>query len=647
MICRYLRSSFLRRPLRHFSLFWIMLCAFLLPLVVSTYRDSLEYGTQLQIDSISKGYAIHILEAGPEDIKLFRNIDGLTDPVYEDGTIYLSYASEEFWKKSTDLELKNSMSDEEFNAYFTEELRIWNAIDSAVEKSSHSLHIVGYAYDMWEDAMEDSDLEVYMQKIVHLNIALLLFSGVIVYSAYGNHITGFSQETADLCALGATKGQIVRLFLVEFGVIFPLAAAGAVCLSRIVMRYLYEHFLGNTTDSVAIWEVFYMNPRNTALEILFYFLVCLCALAVSLMHRPRSRRCKQPRTQSAPLPVLWVFRTKPPIVRCLLILVPLVTAFLLLFNRYLSIYTQNVYSMEEAKIVVVSGESGFSQEELRIAEELAGAGRMEQFKDIHEPYLLISSEGKPIMASIHSYRDFAPQSPPLEKYEIAADLPEGETALGVYHLEGIYHSQEQIEVTLTRIAATGNQDPWNVNVYISDALMQDLMADAPLTRLEIYTSFQSANVLESALREHMPRAYQVSNFQNLVDTNTERQIGRLLLLSWIFCILMLVAMQIIWVRIAAYVRSYAPMLKILFQLGGSHRQLVRLIPVWFGVASATVLPFLIAIPWARMEATQAERPFIVSGLVLCIYAVIAVLTVVIFWLPVKYTLHQILKTRNK
>lgn len=643
MICRYLRQSFLRRPLRHFSLFWIMLCAFLLPLVVSTYRDSLEYGTRLQIDSISKGYAIHILDAAPEDLELFCNIDGLTNPFYEDGIIYLNYESEEFWKKSTDLELKNSMSDEEWNVYFTEEQRIWNAIDSAMTKSSRPLHIVGYAYDMWGDAMDDSDLEVHMQEILYINIALLLFSGVIVYSAYGNHITGFSQETADLRTLGATKGQIVRLFFAEFGVIFPLAAAGAVGLSGIVMRYLYEHFLGNAADSVAIWEVFYMNPRNIALEILFYFLACLCALLVSLMCRPRSRKCKQSRTQSSSLPVLWIRRTKPPIVRCLLILVPLVTAFVLLFNRYLGIYAQNVYSMEEAKLVVTSGELGFSPEELRIVDELAEAGRIKQFKDINEPYLLISSEGKPITASIHSYRDFAPQSPQLEKYEIAADLPEGEAALGVYNLEGIFHSQEQIEVTLTRIVETGNQDPWTANVYVSDSLMQNLMADVPVTRLEIHISFQSANALESALREQLPNAYSVSNFQNLTDTATAKQEGRLLLLSWIFCILMLVAMQIIWVRLSTYVQSCAPMLKILFQVGGSRRQLARLIPVWFGAVSASILPFLISIPWARMEARQAERPFIVSGSVLCLYAILVVLVILIFWLPVKNTLHKILK----
>ena len=95
MISLYLRQSFRHKALRHFSVFWIMLCAFLLPLVVSVYRDSLDYGIRLQQYDTSKNQAIHISGAYPEDVELFRGIEGLTEPVYEDGTIYLTYQSAE------------------------------------------------------------------------------------------------------------------------------------------------------------------------------------------------------------------------------------------------------------------------------------------------------------------------------------------------------------------------------------------------------------------------------------------------------------------------------------------------------------------------------------------------------------------------
>ena len=114
-----------------------------------------------------------------------------------------------------------------------------------MDKSSRNLEIVGYAYDMWGEAIKYSpDTVAYMRKVLYLNIALVLFSGLIVYSAYGNHITGFSQETADLRALGATEGQVVQLFLAEFGVIFPLAALGAIGLSGVVTSIIPNFIIG-------------------------------------------------------------------------------------------------------------------------------------------------------------------------------------------------------------------------------------------------------------------------------------------------------------------------------------------------------------------------------------------------------------------
>lgn len=85
------------------------------------------------------------------------------------------------------------------------------------------------------------------------------------------------------------------------------------------------------------------------------------------------------------------------------------------------------------------------------------------------------------------------------------------------------------------------------------------------------------------------------------------------------------------------------MFNIMFQMGGSSKQLARRIPVWLGAASVSTLPLLIVIPWARMEDRQAERPFIISEPVFFIYTLVAMIAIVIFWLPVKHTLHQILK----
>lgn len=644
MISLYLRQSFRHKALRHFSVFWIMLCAFLLPLVVSVYRDSLDYGIRLQQYDTSKNQAIHISGAYPEDVELFRGIEGLTEPVYEDGTIYLTYQSDEEWKRLT---TRNhpEFDGEDWKAFIGELNKLQEALYSGIGKSSHALNLLMYDYDMWHGYSKDPFMEAHMQDILYLNIALLLFSGLIVFSAYRNHIAGFSQEVADLAALGATKAQIIGLFLAEFLVLFPLAAAGAITLSWLVMQFLYEHFLGNMADSVAVWEVFHMDSKNTALEILFYFLVCLCAMTISLLHNPAKRKTKKCRYRPASLPRLWIHQTKPPFFRCLFILIPLLTAFILLFNRYLGLYARSVYGLPEVKIVVTSGNWGFSQEELDMVSKLGGVRRVEQMKESNRMYFLFTPQGDELTAYVHSYRDCASPLPPLEGLAVAADL-QGAEVSGTYYLADASHPQDRREVQLVEIVAPGSQNSQGVNVYVSDTLMQELMAEAPVTRLEIYTSAQMAGSLEKELRKILPSNDTVSNPQNAVDVAVTRQEGRLLLLSWIFCILMLAAMQIIWVRLARYVEDCAPMLRTIFHVGGSRRQLAGLIPAWIGAVPAVVLPFAIAIPWAWLDASRSNRPFIISGPVLGIYLGIVLLAIATFWLPVKVSLKKILDDRK-
>ena len=108
MLSLYLLRSIKRRPLRHISLAWILLCAFLLPLVVSVYRDSLIYGVRLQDFDFHKGQAIHIYGAQPEDTAWFQDIDGLTAPYYEDGTIYMTYDSGESEERYQDVHEQES-----------------------------------------------------------------------------------------------------------------------------------------------------------------------------------------------------------------------------------------------------------------------------------------------------------------------------------------------------------------------------------------------------------------------------------------------------------------------------------------------------------------------------------------------------------
>ena len=626
MLSQYLFRSFRRKPLRHFSVFWIMLCAFLLPLVVSVYRDSLDYGRMLQNRNFTKDQAIHISGASAEDLVLFQGIDGLTEPYYEDGTIYLTLKEQ----------------GEDASKMLT---GFSGILHERMSKSSNSLSLL-----MFPDALgshnANDPFQVSLQRRLRLtNLALLLFSGLIVLSSYRNHIANFSQELADLTALGADKGQIRRMFLLELAILFPFAALGAVGISWFVMRILYRQYLGNTASSVTVWEVFHMDPVNTALEILFYLLVCLCAIGISLrLPVPSSRRVTHRSFHS--LPRLWVHQTNAPFTWCLVIFIPLVTAFLLLFNRYLGIYALQVYNTQDAKITVTSANRGFTSEQMNSISEIPGIHRIEQTVDSSLSYLLQVPRGFFLETNLHRYQEYAPGEPDLEKYQVVAQIPEYEESRTTYYLCKDSFSSEYIELTLVKsiplVHPKDGSEISRFDVYISNELMDELEAAATILRLDIFTAPEHSADIEAALRSRLPESYFVSNFQNVTDASISRQVGRLWLLSWIFCILMIVAMQIVWVRLSKYVGDCAFMLRIIQQVGASRKQLSRLIPAWIGAIPAVVLPFAIAIPWAWLDASRTNRPFIISGPVLGIYLAIALLAIATFWLPVKVSLNKVL-----
>ena len=624
MLSLYLLRSFKRRPLRHISLAWILLCAFLLPLVVSVYRDSLVYGVRLQDFDFHKGQAIHISGAQPEDTAWFQDIDGLTAPYYEDGTIYMTYDSRESEERYQDGH---------------ELIALTNLLKSKATQSEQSLEVMFFGID--HSSLNDPYMKTTLGKMQLLNLALLLFAGLIVQAAYRNHIDSFSRELADILAMGATKGHTIGMFLLEFLLVFPLPSAGAIGISYAVMHLLYEKYLGNTAASAAIWRVFHMDPGSTALQIGFYLLVCLGAMLYALLKKPPQTRIAKPR-KAASLPRLWMQRTKTPFVSCLAILIPLFAAFVILFNQYLGTYAKTVYSSQDAQIIVESSAMRqLSQAELDSISAIPGVNRIEPTWDFSEPYMLSTPDQNTLMVSIHLAEELPAGSPKLEKYQFLADLPESMESEESYYLYRILTPMDAAEVTLAQRIVREGDEGSAVNVFITKELMQELAGG--YNRWIVHTSASRASQVEEELRRSLPASFDILNYQNYVDTTILQQEGNLWLLSWVFCILMIVAMQIVWVRLSKYVRDCGPMLGIIRQVGASRKQLSRLIPVRYGAIPAALMPFLIAIPWAWLDASGNDRPFIVSAPVIGIYLAIAMLAIITFWLPVKVTLKKVLK----
>ena len=76
----YMKRSFTRSPRRHAVLFAVLTCAFLLPLLISIYRDSNAWGTRQYLLARSAGETYHIGNATEVDVPYFEGIRGLSAP---------------------------------------------------------------------------------------------------------------------------------------------------------------------------------------------------------------------------------------------------------------------------------------------------------------------------------------------------------------------------------------------------------------------------------------------------------------------------------------------------------------------------------------------------------------------------------------
>lgn len=631
MLSLYLRRSFRRRPMRHFALFWVLMCSFLLPLVVSVYRDSLIYGSYLFTMDFSQGQAFHISGVQPEDVELLRGIDGLTEPYYEDRIIYLNFATEEAWERYS-----SPSSRSEINGLIRSRL-------AQSGRNTGGVEIMNYTYEAVHGIEDDEYMLSMWRRMLILSLGLSLFSGLIIQSAYRNHIAAFSPELMELASLGATKGQVIRMFLAELAVLFPLAAGCAVGISYGVMRTLYRQFFEQTTNANVVWRVFYINPKNTALQIGFYLLVCLGALTVALL-RKSGRKPVKAKKRAATFPRLWVQQTRPPFVQCLFILIPLVTVFVVMFNLRLRAYS---YSLEAAQSVEMSVQwiNGLTQADIDFIAAQPGVRHMEPIQKFSSSYAVTAPDGRYLHGNVRRYQDIAPGQPDLEKDQFAANFPEKYPMEGTYRIYSQVRYQGQISLTMVKRLTPAVDMPEAADIYISSALMDELEATAPIMRVNITTTQQYAPVLENTLRQGLPANYVFTNTGSQDLALAAVNEGELWLISWIFYVLSLVAMQIVWVQLSAYVRECGPMLRTIYHLGASRRQVSRLIPVWRAAIAAATVPFFIAVVYTCVRyriLVGRTGGFLVSLPLIGIYALIAAIAALSFLLPVKCTLGQIL-----
>lgn len=567
----YLWRSIIRRPQRHFTLYSILTCAFLLPLVISICRDSSDYGWEQFLLDSSKGEAFHITNATQEDVQYFEDIPGLSQPSYADGTIYLHYLSEDEWKNNQN------------EAYYSDEIFKRMSL-------SNNERLAARAFDYYyAHGISTDPADVFQHRLLFmLNLFIILVSVFVTRSAYKNHLNRFLPEIGTLISCGADQRQVRNIFIVEYLVVFSLASISSILISAGIMKWLFI-FLEIKDVTGLAWTIFHIDPVNTALYVLLYFISSAVVLgtvlwrygrksAWSLLHNdtlaPKIIRRKQINITPPPAAALsrfWRSRINGALYSCLLITVFVMTIFLFLFND--SVLNMKVtsaepeYELQISKDVYKFGDDmywieGFSTEDVEYVEKIAGVKRVQQRQE-HIVDELLGFETEVV-----------------SRLDVALDDPD-------------MHSQ------------------------IKDILQELFFEDE----------------------------YKIHDRQETVDYMRQDSQGIYLLLAYVFCIIFLFTLIILYIKICDYIEGCRDTMRSLYVIGASRRDLYRsymrqIFPMAMtsAIISITVGGILLV-----LEAASVNAPTVINGIIIAVYIGVVALICGAYLYPAHRTLKKILR----
>ena len=671
----YLKKSFICRPRRHITLYLILTCAFMLPLFISIYRDSFSYGQEQCLLERSKGQTFHISNASQEYLRYFENIPGMSAPFYEDNTIYLRILSKDEWK-----------SREIVNSYGFE---ISNRISAIDDKS---LVVRAFDYDSAHGISTDPADITGQKALFVFNLFIILLSVFVIQSAYKSHLKHFAPDIGTLTACGADHHQIRIIFIVEFLLIFFLAAMSSTVISICIMKLLFWSFLEVRNVPGLAWLVFHVSPENTALYILFFFLTMAVMLGYTLWRTSKETawalihssnpavqikiRDKELTMLSSPertLSRLWHRRTNRVLVNCIFISVPVMIVFLFLFS-YLMLNISFTTETAEYEITVSKDPlyDGFSLEDITYVQNISGVKcvQMERQDIWSGEYMMKTSadnsgnfEGN-VPVSILPTEDLT--------FELTADLKENDIIVSniqdgpaiqigdrmlLYRSDSpvdaseedgkTEHVGDEIELTVVDIWSIDSADIWDIAIYVSDELYQELMDAEPVGVIGIALDNPDMHSqVEYDLRRRFSGAeYELMNRQLQIDFVEEKSTGIYLLLAYLFGILFLFVIIILYVKLCDYIENNRSNIRALYIIGASKQDLYRsfMRQAFFTASIAAIMPIIVCEVLTILTAMSLNIPAVVNGTVFAVYLGVGGLIVCSYLCPIHRTLKNILR----
>ncbi len=652
----YLKESLKRRPKLHLTLYIILTCAFILPLLISVYRDSNAYGTEQYLLNETKGETFHISNASESDCAYFENMDGLSSPYFSDGTIFLSILSDEQWQDH------RAVSD-----YGNQ---IMERIGTA--KAEHLL-VCAFDYDSAHGISNDAAYLSGQRILLLMNIMIILLSVFIIQSAYRSHLQRFSSDIGTLYSCGADRRQIHTIFICEFVVIFILSAVSAVFISIGTMKLLFSSYLEIKGVPGLAWLIFHADPLNTILHLMIFFVTLSIALAYTLkrndkksawtmLHDGNETKQIKDRERSVPIKAnpdaslasLWRQRTNHVYRSCLLITIPVIIIFLFLFN-YLSLNMKSIetpprYELQLTKNVHLFG--GFTEEEIRYVNNINEVAHTDYFRTIPSDLYMIETQNteEPFLpTNILQYQADASSDIQLNEYEVvvSSNLIEEGFKIGD-KITLLTFSDDNDDIILS-IAGTvpSNTDDYVIDLYLSEKLYSMIMDATPVDRIEIKLNDpETHQQVERNLREYFAGAeYEIMNRQASVDFMHETSTGIYLLLAFLFGILFLFILVILYVKLCDYIRNNQKTIRTLFTIGASKRTLhdsyIR--QASRAAVFAAAIPAIVCIPLIALVSISVDTEVAVNVPVLLSYIAAGILVAVIYLTPIHRTLRKIFR----
>ncbi|MDR0897405.1 MAG: ABC transporter permease [Oscillospiraceae bacterium] len=650
-ISLYLRASLKRRLRVHLSLFIVLTCAMMLPLMISILRASTLYGSERQLDTKHQQSPIaRFYEVSPEYAADFGSIPGLF-ATYDEGVLTIDTLNPED-KRDAD----------KVAAY---ERQVYSKSSEVGDRDGVVLSI---HYE--QVRARDPGDKAGAQQMLLVDAMVFVIAILIVASTYRQHIRLFQGDMAALRALGAKKRQINALFYLEFILLFVLSAAAAVGLSSGVLYPIFKYFLEVTDISNLSWVMFHVDMGSVGIHVAVFFVLAALSMRYALW-RGRAQRTKplKPRRRTGTsLQKTYLRRARGGLYSCLIVSIPVTLVLLIFFNfayaAATSIVTPPAYDIRLD--VATRIHAPFSPEELAYLRSLEGVAAVYENRESYdefciqddraEGYAITDEQGKRYgFAVVHPYRTLS---------ESMQQAGFGENSRGVAVSQN--HSRLKYKVGDTIQLFTLLDDAWNTPVplaelevvqtldlmasdasllYLPDALYDELMAQAHIGSVDIILTDRAAQdgVIAALEGRFSPLYYSLFDELLVYETNQHTQIGLFVMVCVFGGIMLILALFILSAKLNLHIAAQTPNIRTLYQIGAAKASLRK---AFMRQTLRTALWGLLP-PYAAMAAAVAlwtgstEFHFALDAVIIGANLMVATVWLMAYVAPVRSALARI------